>query len=243
MPKFFKVIFLLILLSLSACSLFYYEETVVLYRVRSGDSLSAIASRYKTSVSEISDNNYLSSSNKIFVGQILELPYVPGLSYKSSPKKELEFDDTPESKTQTGKKIELTNVRKYVKNLYWPASRKVARLTSKFGWRWLKFHEGIDLAAKTGTPVYAAHAGRVLYAGRKISGYGNIVILKGDNMLTVYAHNDRNLVSAGEYVERGENIARIGSTGKATGPHLHFEVRIKNKAGKYQAVDPLAFLP
>ncbi|MCR4426592.1 MAG: peptidoglycan DD-metalloendopeptidase family protein [Firmicutes bacterium] len=110
----------------------------------------------------------------------------------------------------------------------WPTE---GRVTSAFGWRThpifgdRRFHSGIDIAARTGTPVVAAADGYVLYSGW-ISGYGNTVILDhGGGLSTLYGHASSLAVSAGKAVLQGDLIARVGSTGFSTGPHLHFEVR------------------
>lgn len=92
-----------------------------------------------------------------------------------------------------------------------------------------KFHAGLDFAAKTGTPVFATADGKVTEAGRQ-SGYGNCIdISHGYNYLTRYAHLSEVLVKPGQVVKRGEMIGRVGSTGKSTGPHLHYEVRFKDE--------------
>jgi len=120
--------------------------------------------------------------------------------------------------------------------LIWPVDGVV---TSRFGRRHGRMHDGIDIAAPRGTPVRAAASGVVVYADRRLAGYGNLIILRHDaNLFTVYAHNQRNLVRVGQRVRQGQTIALVGSTGRATGPHLHFEVRIGAKP-----VDPLAYLP
>jgi len=118
----------------------------------------------------------------------------------------------------------------------WPTE---GRLSSRFGRRWGRSHEGIDLAAAPGTPVRAAEAGRVIYSGDGLGAYGNVVIVKhSEHYTTVYAHNRRLLVRRGSWVERGDKIAEVGSTGRSTGPHLHFEVR----RGRMPR-DPLDYLP
>lgn len=99
------------------------------------------------------------------------------------------------------------------------------RLTSPFGTRWGKKHTGIDIAAPRGTPIYAADAGKVSFSGSKGS-YGNLIIIDHENgYQTYYAHNSRNLVKQGQRVYKGQKIAEMGSTGRSTGSHLHFEIR------------------
>ncbi len=112
------------------------------------------------------------------------------------------------------------------------------QVTSPFGKRSGDFHEGIDLKASSGTSVFAAQDGRVLYVGRKLRGYGKLVILRHeDRLTTLYAHNSRILVSKGQKVRKGQRIAISGASGHVTGPHLHFEVR-KN----WEAIDPTLVL-
>jgi lipoprotein NlpD len=108
----------------------------------------------------------------------------------------------------------------------WPLANVAHNVGSPFGSRDGRAHEGIDLPAPTGTPVLAAADGEVVYAGDGIRGYGNLVVVQhpGD-LLTVYAHNSALFVKQGQAVRGGERIAAVGQTGRATGPHLHFEVR------------------
>jgi murein DD-endopeptidase MepM/ murein hydrolase activator NlpD len=121
--------------------------------------------------------------------------------------------------------------------LRWPLA--APRVTSRFGKRWGRPHEGIDMGAPIGTPVYAAAAGSVIYSGDQVRGYGNMVVLKhADGLVTVYAHNSRLLVRVGDTVTLGQEIARVGDTGRSTAPHLHFEVRRRDTP-----VDPIPFLP
>ncbi|AHB88777.1 M23 family aminopeptidase NlpD [Thermosynechococcus sp. NK55a] len=121
-------------------------------------------------------------------------------------------------------------------NFIWPA-RGV--LTSGFGPRWGRMHRGIDIAAPIGTPIYAAAAGVVTYSQWNSGGYGNLVEIRhADGTLTLYAHNHRNLVRVGQYVEQGQQIAEMGSTGRSTGPHVHFEVHPQGQG----AVNPMIFL-
>jgi len=119
--------------------------------------------------------------------------------------------------------------------LAWPLRVKVG---DPFGPRGAGFHPGIDLPAATGTPVRAAAVGRVTFAGPTTGGYGNLVIVKGTGgVATMYAHLSRILAYRGEAVTIGSLIGLVGATGETTGPHLHFEVRIRGAA-----VDPLPSL-
>lgn len=121
--------------------------------------------------------------------------------------------------------------------LRWPVA--APRLSSMFGKRWGKDHDGIDMAAPTGTPVYAAAGGTVIYSGDQVRGYGNMVVLQHpDGLVTVYAHNSLLLVRTGAAVVVGQEIARVGDTGRSTAPHLHFEVRRGENPQ-----DPMQFLP
>jgi murein DD-endopeptidase MepM/ murein hydrolase activator NlpD len=110
--------------------------------------------------------------------------------------------------------------------LRWPLANAGHSVGSPFGTRDGRVHEGIDLPAPTGTPVVAAADGEVVYAGDGIRGYGNLVVLQhpGD-LLTVYAHNSALYVKQGQAVRAGDRVAAVGQTGRASGPHLHFEVR------------------
>jgi murein DD-endopeptidase MepM/ murein hydrolase activator NlpD len=118
--------------------------------------------------------------------------------------------------------------------LIWPVN---APITSPFGPRWGRMHTGIDLGAAYGTPIAAAAAGNVIYAGW-LGGYGNLTIIDhGGGLATAYGHQSSIAVSVGEQVAQGQTIGYVGSTGHSTGPHLHFEVRVNG-----QAVDPLGYL-
>ncbi|WP_246080752.1 M23 family metallopeptidase [Modestobacter altitudinis] len=113
-------------------------------------------------------------------------------------------------------------------------------LTTAFAMRWGEMHWGVDIAAPMMTPEYAAAAGTVLRAG-PATGYGNAIYIQHFNGdVTVYGHMEQVLVEAGDIVESGELIARVGSRGFSTGPHLHFEVWAGGLDGR--RVDPLDWL-
>jgi murein DD-endopeptidase MepM/ murein hydrolase activator NlpD len=115
----------------------------------------------------------------------------------------------------------------------WPVPGPVV---SGFGWRWGRMHEGIDIGAGYGTPIAAAAAGVVIYAGW-MGGYGNLIIIDhGGGLATAYAHQSAFAVSGGP-VGQGQTIGYVGCTGHCFGPHLHFEVRVNGAA-----VDPLGYL-
>jgi murein DD-endopeptidase MepM/ murein hydrolase activator NlpD len=110
-------------------------------------------------------------------------------------------------------------------------------LTSGYGWRWGRMHEGIDLAVGVGTPVVSAAAGTVIVAGW-MGGYGNLVVVDhGNGVSTAYGHNTSVTVGVGQSVAQGQLIAYSGNTGHSTGPHVHFEVRINGSP-----VDPMGYL-
>jgi murein DD-endopeptidase MepM/ murein hydrolase activator NlpD len=116
----------------------------------------------------------------------------------------------------------------------WPVNGPV---TSPFGWRWGRMHEGIDIGVGYGTPIQAAASGRVVYAGW-MSGYGNLVAIDhGRGISTAYGHQSSIAVSVGQIVSQGQTIGYVGCTGHCFGPHLHFEVRINGTP-----VDPLGYL-
>jgi len=210
--------------------------TSVYHSVKTRETLGTIASAYRVSQNQIALLNGIRDPESINVGQQLFIGYDlkskggfprPGNQVVSRGLK-------PDTESRDGG-VHLGGA------LWWPV--KGGTLVSRYGPRWGAFHDGIDIAAPSGTPVYAAHSGIVKYSGNGISGYGSMILLKGDDGLTtVYAHNRRLLVSEGDQIKGGQKIAEVGATGRATGPHLHFEVRRKSKAGQLAAVDPLPYV-
>lgn len=118
--------------------------------------------------------------------------------------------------------------------MIWPAAGPV---TSGFGMRWGRMHEGIDIGAPSGAPIWSAAAGTVVYAGW-LGGYGNLVLVDhGGGLSTAYGHQSQIAVSTGRQVSQGQVIGYVGNTGHSFGAHLHFEVRINGAP-----VDPLGYL-
>jgi murein DD-endopeptidase MepM/ murein hydrolase activator NlpD len=118
--------------------------------------------------------------------------------------------------------------------LVWPVAGPI---TSPFGWRWGRMHQGIDIGVPSGTPIHAAAAGTVIYCGWE-EGYGNFVVIDhGGNLATAYGHQSSIAVACGQQVAQGQVIGYSGCTGHCTGPHVHFEVRIDGNP-----VDPMGYL-
>lgn len=119
----------------------------------------------------------------------------------------------------------------------WPVDD--ARMTRGFLPKKRRPHLGIDLAAKRGTPILAAQGGLVVYTGREFRGYGKMVLIEsGKGWATLYAHMDKIVVQEGQKITQGQIIGAMGRTGRATGVHLHFEIR-KDRG----PIDPLPLLP
>ena len=121
----------------------------------------------------------------------------------------------------------------------WAWPMKAGVISSEFGQRGSRPHEGMDIAADPGEPIYAASKGTVIYSDDGMSGYGRAVIVRhADATTSLYAHATSLLVREGMLVSRGDPVATVGSTGRSTGPHLHFEIRVGETP-----VDPRGVLP
>ena len=201
----------------------------VLHTVRPGENLYRIGKAYGVSYRELASVNHISAPYRLEVGERL---YIPGAQYglpvtTITPRSVNAAPPTEVAFRRDGR-VGSTGFS-------WPLA---GRLSSSFGRRPRGHHDGIDIAAPHGSAVHAAREGRVIFSDR-LRGYGNVVIVEhGDKFTTVYAHNDTNVVGKGSYVRRGDRIATVGDTGRASGPHLHFEVRKDNVAR-----NPLYYLP
>ncbi len=212
-----------------------------MYPVKRGDTLAEIGSQFGVTVEELKRFNKIDDPRSLSVGQVIKVPYYGGhIKTSATSKSATQFDpkSTPADAASV-KVVHLSEAKRYIGKLLWPVPN--GRLSSLFGSRWSNFHEGIDLSAKEGSPIVAAHDGRVVYRNDKIRGYGKLVVLQTPGLLTVYGHASGYNVDLGDYVKAGEVIAYVGSTGHSTGPHLHFETRVKNRDGRNAAIDPLTF--
>ena len=193
--------------------------TGVYHTVERGQTLWRISKTYGVDMQLIAEYNDIYNPDLIYDGQEL---FIPSVS-------EVKDIDVPGDDTDVGEII-------LNKGLFlWPTEGLVYSL---FGMRWGRMHRGIDISGKSGTPVLAARDGTVTFAGVK-GGYGNIVILgHQDGYETRYAHLSSIKASVGGVVKTGDVIGLMGSTGRSTGPHLHFEIRKDDTAR-----NPLFFLP
>jgi len=223
------------------------------YTVRHGDTLYSIGKRFGIDHKLLARRNHIRWPYTIYVGQHLSISrtalkpqYMPIPKAKPSTtvsKRPSSTYKKPVAKKPVAKKKSTKKTTYHTPavnssrvKLRWPTR---GTLTSRFGRRGSRMHDGIDIGAKEGTPVYAAAAGEVVYSDQRLSGYGKLIIVRhSQDMFTAYAHNQRNLVRKGDRVKQGDVIARVGKTGRASGPHLHFEVRRGSTP-----VDPLAYLP
>jgi len=180
------------------------------HKVVKGDSLNSIAKKYDVEAEKIIEANLLADASDITIGEALLIPggtkpYV-----------------APTYTSQTASRYQTTGKTTGSGKMLWPNSCR--RITQYFGWR----HSGLDIACPFGSAIHSADGGTVIKAqGGWNGGYGNYIIIDhGNGIQTVYGHLSKIYVGAGESVEKGQTIGAEGSTGRSTGPHLHFETRV-----------------
>lgn len=183
--------------------------TFSIVTLEQGQSLEGLAKKYNTTVTQILVDN---SSIKVKPGATLTIR-----------------ENTLEKNTTLSRGTAIVS-------WHWPAS---GRISSDYGWRdYKEFHHGIDIAIPNGTDISAARSGKVVKAGW-LGVYGLALLVEhGNGVQTLYGHNQKLLVKVGDRVEVGEKIAISGNTGRTTGPHLHFEIRLNGKT-----VNPNLYLP
>lgn len=220
----------------------------VFHTVKAGESPYRIAQAYGLPVDDLLGVNDVLDPRALQVGDVLFIPGAEALVDVPVPKAapapapgmteaQRLFANRAEAERNQHETAETERLlRDKVGVLDWPVDGIV---TSRFGVRGARKHDGIDISAPEGTPVVAAGNGVVLYSGAEHRGYGNLIIIRHDGgLVTIYAHNRENLVKEGQKIDKGQSIARVGQTGRAEGPHLHFEVRQLDRPK-----NPLLFLP
>jgi murein DD-endopeptidase MepM/ murein hydrolase activator NlpD len=224
-------------------------ERVKVHTVESGETLWDIAHKHSLNIDSLIGANNISNMNSIKPGQEFKVLPIKGILYRVSPgeslgsiaskfkiKKETIMKDNnldnpsnlkiDQELILRGAKPEFSYRDRLDQKFMYPIN---TRITSYYGPRWGRIHEGIDFAAPMGSPIKAVSSGRVVYSGWA-NGYGYVVIVEHQKGLrTLYAHNSKLLVRVGESVGRGEVISRSGNTGNSTGPHLHFEVQVNGR--------------
>ncbi len=190
-------------------SLIILPVTGISYTVKKGDTIKSIVSSYKADLQEVLDYNDLYVSSKLVVGQKI---IIPDAEIATPVATKIVYGNNP---------AHDTNGPNYVGYYIRPINggRKSQGLHG---------YNGVDLAAPVGTPIYASASGKVIASmmGGYNGGYGNYIIISHPNgTQTLYAHNSKNNVIVGQAVDQGQKIGEIGSTGKSTGPHVHFEIR------------------
>lgn len=212
----------------------------ILLKVKSGDTISSLAKKYSIDGEEIARINRLDEQKSLAIGTEIVLPgAIPlptatrtpsivaikgtdGIPKNALPPKNLVYQGKPEDAD-----TDSTPISK----LFWPTSGHV--ITQYYGWK----HTGLDVDGDYDSPLYASHDGIVTASGWNSGGYGLQITVQGDGVMTRYAHASKLFVKAGDKVKRGQTIAMMGTTGRSTGTHLHYEVYINGKR-----VNPLTYL-
>ncbi len=224
-------------------------DQVKVHKVRSGETLWDIAHKHDLNIDSLIGANNISNMNSIKPGQEFKILPVKGIIYRVSPgesvgsiarkfeikeetiMKDNNIEDASGLKIDQklilrGAKPEFSYQDRLDQKFMYPIN---TRITSYYGPRWGRIHEGLDFAAPMGSPIRAVSSGRVVYSGWA-TGYGYVVIIEHQKGLrTLYAHNSKLLVNVRESVGKGEVISRSGNTGNSTGPHLHFEVQVNGR--------------
>ncbi len=185
--------------------------TGVLHTISGGDTISGLAQKYDIKSKEIITYNNLGDGARLSIGQKVIIPggYIAPRAAPRVVARGTSLANGPAPPPSTAK----------ASGFIWPTTTK--NISQYFRWG----HTGIDIPNRSRPPIYAATAGTVEFSGR-LGAYGNIVILNhGGGLQTYYAHNEVNYVKKGDKVIKGQAIAKIGSTGRSSGPHVHFEVR------------------
>lgn len=221
----------------------YYNYDHGYHTVLLGDTLYSIAWRHGIDYKQLASWNRIRPPYTIYAGQRLRIKKPPVTSATYAQKAKSTTTTSASKKQNTSSKASNTSSTSVTKKKItkpfkhdwaWPTQGKVIKkYSTKLGGS-----KGIDIAGKLGQPVFAASAGKVVYSGNGLSGYGNLIIVKHNaQYLSAYAHNKKLFVKEGGAVKRGEKIAELGKSGTSS-PKLHFEIRFNGKP-----VDPIKHLP
>jgi murein DD-endopeptidase MepM/ murein hydrolase activator NlpD len=243
-------LFIFLALILSGCQvikkldIWQSNKSGVYHTVQKGQTLYFIARAYDIEVDRLKRVNGIYDPNKLQIDTRL---WIPGASQvlnigaslnkqnltKNESKKNKKLKKKKISKKKQPSKIDIKSIKGF---FTWPLK---GQLTSRFGNRNGRHHDGIDIGARRGTSIVAAAGGQVMFSGWGPTGYGLMLIIKHkNNLTTIYAHNSHIHVHKNQIVKQGQRIASVGSTGRSTGPHLHFEVRNDSRP-----INPLKYLP
>ena len=207
--------------------------------IRFGDSVRKIASRYGMTLQELLKLNPGLETARLVVGAPVRVMQSATarprllLGVRPGTSGGLSWPELPDFGDHDPQQQQDISTEGWI----WPTR---GMFSSGYGWRWGRMHKGIDIANNVGTPVVAAKDGVVAFSGWHSGGYGYLVTINHDDgSRSFYAHNSRLLVQPGATVHQGDQIALMGSTGRSTGPHLHFEIHPPGRG----AANPLQFLP
>jgi murein DD-endopeptidase MepM/ murein hydrolase activator NlpD len=206
------------------------------YVVEKGETLEDIAKKFDVDSATLKKANRL-HGDTLTEGQRLTIPPAPSGSFLPPNHKEGAGDQIRKEKPRVKDMPPPATAPHLGKTLVWPVAG--GAITSHFGIRKNGKHDGMDISAPEGAKIVAAAEGTVIFSGWGPSGYGNMVVIKhSENLVTVYAHNSKNLAERGTTVKQGQVIALVGHSGRTTASHCHFEVRVNRVA-----FDPMEYLP
>ncbi len=242
----------------------YLPLKIMEYQVSPGDTISDLAENFHLRMGTILSFNNIDNVRRLRIGEVLEIPDRNGLltsvgvgetleqialQYGITVNSILDANNLIDNNIQVGQQLFLPNVSMSNRELKLAIgeyfhSPTTGRLSSGFGLRkdpftgLLQHHNGIDIANKTGTNIFAVREGEISFVGWRPKSYGKFLIIRHDREFqTLYAHVDKILVKSGDYVRSGQQIATMGNNGKSTGPHLHFSIM---RHGKF--VNPLGYI-
>lgn len=208
----------------------------VYHVVQRGQTLWSVAKAYGVDIGTLQRANHLKATQILHIGQRL---YIPGATRLRRVASRCPCKPAPQSASPPRSPPRSSSYRSKTPSspqLIWPLRGTIMRGFHQGGRR---RHNGVDIAAAKGTVIRAAADGKVIFSAWGPRGYGRIVIVRhAAGLVTVYAHNHKNLVRSGQWVRQGTPIATVGRSGRATGYHLHFEVRRKTVP-----ISPSPFLP